>query len=571
MSVRRRIGLKILGALVAVVAIAMIVLLPRAAIKTDRLTPTSPSGATVRGAVHIHSVRSDGSGTVDEIAAAASRAGLQFIIVTDHGDGTREPDPPSYRSGVLTIDAVELTTTGGHYAALGLPATPYPFAGAPEDVIEDVHRLGGFGIAAHPGSPRPSLSWQSWDAGFDGLEWINADSEWRDESWWPIARTLFTFPLRAPESVTALLDRPEAVLAKWDEASRKRRVIAVAGADAHARLGLRARTDPDFSSIHVPLPGYETSFRVFSNHVVLDGPLTGNPLVDAPHVLDAIRQGSGFTVIDGLATPGDLQFSGFDGTRAVLMGEDLVINGPATLRARMSAPPDSTLILLRDGRPVRQTGVGVDLNAYVHERPGVYRVEVHLPAAPGNPPVPWIVSNPIYVGFTRDGASAPVDEVPRSRIPARIAEAQPEFGPGDSSAVTVARSGAMAGDPPAVWTFALSPGTPRSQFAAIQIPITGGLAAFDRVRLTVGSERPMRVWAQLRVPGNTERWGRTLYTDEHARTVDLRLEDFRPMDATFAATPPLDKVDSLLFVVDTVNTRPGGKGTITISNVAFVR
>ena len=31
------------------------------------------------------------------------------------------------------------------------------------------------------------------------------------------------------------------------------------------------------------------------------------------------------------------------------------------------------------------------------------------------------------------------------------------------------------------------------------------------------------------------------------------------------------RVDSLLFVVDTLNTLPGGKGTITIAEVAFVR
>ena len=112
------------------------------------------------------------------------------MILTDHGDGTRAPEPPAYRSGVLTIDGVELNTTGGHYAAIGLPASPYPLAGTPADVIEDVHRLGGFGIAAHPDRRGASLRWQEWDAPIDGLEWINADSEWRDEARLPIARAI---------------------------------------------------------------------------------------------------------------------------------------------------------------------------------------------------------------------------------------------------------------------------------------------------------------------------------------------------------------------------------------------
>ena len=160
------------SALVAVViAILLLVILPPGTKHTD-----PPPASTVRGAFHVHSNRSDGSGSVDAIAAAAARAGLQFVILTDHGDGTRVPDPPAYRTGVLTIDGVELNTTGGHYAAIDLPASPYPLAGTPDDVIDDVRRLGGFGIAAHPGSPRSSLSWQEWGAPIDGLEWINADS-----------------------------------------------------------------------------------------------------------------------------------------------------------------------------------------------------------------------------------------------------------------------------------------------------------------------------------------------------------------------------------------------------------
>ena len=52
---------------------------------------------------------------MDEIATAAARAGLQFIILTDHGDGTRAPDPPSYLHGVLVIDGVEMLRLDPHH------------------------------------------------------------------------------------------------------------------------------------------------------------------------------------------------------------------------------------------------------------------------------------------------------------------------------------------------------------------------------------------------------------------------------------------------------------------------
>ena len=142
--------LRFIAIAVVIASLILLFLLPRAAADTP-----APPPNVVRGAYHIHTTRSDGSGTPDEVAAAAARAGLKFIILTDHGDGTRAPDPPSYRSGVLTLDAVELNTTHGHYGAIGLPAAPYPLAGTADAVIEDVRRLGGFGIAAHPGSPRP--------------------------------------------------------------------------------------------------------------------------------------------------------------------------------------------------------------------------------------------------------------------------------------------------------------------------------------------------------------------------------------------------------------------------------
>ena len=51
--------------------------------------------------------------------------------------------------------------TQGHYVALDMPRAPYPLGGAGESVVEDVRRLGGFGIAAHPDSPKPSLRWTS--------------------------------------------------------------------------------------------------------------------------------------------------------------------------------------------------------------------------------------------------------------------------------------------------------------------------------------------------------------------------------------------------------------------------
>ena len=90
------------------------------------------------------------------VAAAAARAGLKFIILTDHGDGTRPPDPPAYIDGVLVLDGVEISTDEGHYVAHrhAARAVSARRTGACRGRGRPA-RLGGFGIAAHPDSPKP--------------------------------------------------------------------------------------------------------------------------------------------------------------------------------------------------------------------------------------------------------------------------------------------------------------------------------------------------------------------------------------------------------------------------------
>ena len=257
----------------------------------------------VRGAVHVHTTVSDGAGTSEEVAAAAARAGLDFVILTDHGDGTRRPVPPRRVDGVLVIDAVEISTTGGHYLALGLGQTPYRLAGDPRDVIEDVTRLGGFGIAAHPDSSKLELAWREWQAPFEGLEWLNADSAWRDEPRSSLARTVAAYWLRPAEAMASLFDRPSRTLARWDALARRRPVVAIAGHDAHARLGPRGTWESPGRTYALKLPSYESAFRTFSLGVRLASVPGTDATSDGAAILAAIRAGRVFSVIDGVAGP----------------------------------------------------------------------------------------------------------------------------------------------------------------------------------------------------------------------------------------------------------------------------
>jgi hypothetical protein len=515
----------------------------------------------VAGGYHIHTVRSDGSGTMDEVAAAAALAGLSFIIVTDHGDARRTPDPPAYKAGVLVIDAVEVGTTGGHIVALGLTSpAPYPLGGSPRDVLDDIHRLGGTAVIAHPDSVTVGLRYRGPDSGFEGIEWLNLDSEWRDKSPGTLFETALHYLIRPPESVASLLRRPARALARWDAAARARPVFGLAALDAHARIGWRARAEPR-TGAGIDRPTYEAMFRSLAQVVVLDTPLSGNAAADGPRVLDAIRRGRSFSIVRGLASPASLTFTARQGDAVVTMGSRVdVTAGETTFRAVVWAEPIARVVLLHDGRVIAAGQGAVEDTG--RSAAGVYRVEAWLP----DTRVPWIVSNPITVAPPSASSSAP-DIRTEEVMPLHLETTAWRIEHQESSLGRLrADAGALRFD------FRLGPGRPSGQFAALATTLPTDRAA-GRIEFTARADQPLRMSVQVRRPAKAggQRWRRSVFVDQTPREFAVPLSEFEPAEAVETGSPPLMDVDSLLFVVDTVNTSPGTSGTIWLSNVAIGR
>jgi hypothetical protein len=529
------------------------------------------SSRVVRGAMHVHTTISDGAGTPDDVAAAASTAGLDFVIMTDHGDGTRQPAAPRFARGVLLIDAVEISTVAGHYLAFDLGPTPYPLGGEARDVIDDVARMGGLGVAAHPDSRKPELRWREWTAPFAGLEWLNADSAWRDESRESLARALAGYWWRAPETIVSLFDRPETTLARWDALSRRRRVLGVAGHDAHARIGARGRWDgaPDAAERYsLRIPSYEAAFRAFSTNLVLDGPLEAHdPGQAARVVLAALRRGSIFTVIDALAGPAELAFTATSEGQSWEQGADVPPGRDVLLEATVRpAPRDTTVVILKDGAVVTSGRATVSTRHAAADPAAAYRAEVRLDRAPGTPPVPWIVGNPIRVGFGAPAATSPP-------LPAATwSRALPQAGwtvEKHPSSVTELSAAVLAADNTG-WTLAwqLGAGTPSGQYAAMAVPIAPGeLHGADRLTFSARDDGPTRVSVQLRSHARGgARWRRSVFLSATPSDISIPLREMTPVDEPPTALDLAD-IDSVLFVVDTVNTAPGSRGALWVSGL----
>ena len=553
-------ALKMTAALLGAVIFFLLITLPA------RPRPVPEADArlahrTVAGAYHVHTTRSDGAGDRAAVAAAAARTGLKFVIFTDHGDGTRVPDPPAYLGGVLCIDAVEVSTNGGHYVALGLGAAPYPLGGEPAAVIEDVTRLGGFGFAAHPDSVRPELAWSDWSAPFDGVEWLNADSEWRNETRPRLARVLFDYLFRPAAALASVLDRPVSTLARWDAAASRRRVTTIAGHDAHGGAGRSAeyRGSRQSSSWAPGIPSYAASFGSFSTRVVLPDALTGSAAADAEAVLSAVRSGSMFTAIDATAQPAAIDFHAARPGQVIGMGA-LAPPGAAAFAVAAPVPEGARTVLLRDGREVARAEGGT-LRMDDPAAEGSYRVEVQLPGAPGDPPVPWILTNPIFFLNAAPPAHGPSpgEAVP---LPADTSW-HVEKDRGSSGSVVVSAE-------EVAFYYRLRGPSRVSQFAAAVAELRGSPSGSAVIRFRGTAVRPVRISVQLRYRrGGGERWVRSVYLDATPRDIVVPIGEMRPADHQAGPPPPTSGAQSLLFVADMTNSDPGSANTIRISDVGF--
>ncbi len=535
---------------------------------------------TVRGAIHVHSTRSDGIGTPDAIARAAADAGLGFVILTDHGDATRAPDPPAYVNGVLVIDAVEISTTAGHYIALDMAQAPYPLGGEGRDVVEDVARLGGFGIVAHPDSPKPALAWHDWDAPFDGLELVNLDTAWRARVAAPgfmktlglVGETLGAF-VRAPEAIAALAAPGEAV-AHWNAVAATRRVAITAGTDAHGGLALGSRSNGEGGILPLPLPGYTAAFRALSVHVAPEAALTGDAAADAAALLRAIRAGHMFVALDGLATPPSFSFTASAaGAGDVQAGDQIPAGAPLTLHVRSNAPPSFATTIWRGAEPLGAAHREADVTVDVDGEPAVYRVTVDAPDGNGGVR-PWILSNAIYVRAPAPAApSAPAAATkpvtPATRLFATLEDAAHWWVEHDPSSVAAVDPTAGPAGPELRFRWGL-PGEPAAQQYAALVGESGdGNLAGTRLVFAARSDQPARISVQLREYRPDDlgpRWLRSIYLQPEWTAFSLPFDAFTPPEGQPAGAPA-EGFRSVMFVVNTVNTPLGASGRLAFRDV----
>lgn len=127
-----------------------------------------------RGDLHVHSVHSDGRDTLPEVLGAARDAGLDFFASTEHNTSSAGLEWGRHvTDDFLVVNGEEVTTRGGHWLALGIPAGAWVDwryrvqDGAFGEHAARVRELGGMVVAAHPFSP---FSATTWTFGYDDVD-----------------------------------------------------------------------------------------------------------------------------------------------------------------------------------------------------------------------------------------------------------------------------------------------------------------------------------------------------------------------------------------------------------------
>ena len=254
-----------------------------------------------RGDLHTHTVHSDGKRQIAEMASAATSAGLDFIVSTDHNTNSANRAWAATTNDLTVIAGEEVTTRHGHWLAIGLPPGGWiDWRYAPRDGVfatyaGQVRACGGLVVAAHPAVPLPGCAWEFGYHDVDAMEVWNG--LWNVDD--------------------------ELSLRIWQQLLRQgRRISAVGGSDSHT------------SSQPVGRP---------QTVVYAQGAST-------PDLIDGLRRGHCY-ISESSAVSLKLSASRDDAAATAGPGETLTMpaGSTVTVTASVSGAPDATLSLITDG------------------------------------------------------------------------------------------------------------------------------------------------------------------------------------------------------------------------------
>jgi hypothetical protein len=332
-----------------------------------------------KGAIHIHTTFSDGTSDVKQIAKAARRAGLNWIIITDHNNLTAL-NLEGWYEGIAVLVGEEISPKGGnHYLAFDINNEVSENL-TPQEYIEEVNKQGGFGFIAHPDESRERknsfkpLRWDDWDMkGFQGLEIWNYLSDWVDN--YDTSSSIYSYFFRNH----SLSGPSRATLKWWDRLNSETENIfpAIGSLDSHAL---------NYHGIKI-FP-YEDSFKTVTNFIYTEKKLSCDFREAKRQIYDAVKSGNNLIVNRIWSKNSDkASFYVENNGKLIFSGDKTETNPENILTVKLPKPANIRIFF--NGQIVRNVCTAEfqmsDLKS------GKYRAEVYYKDRP------WIFSNPIII------------------------------------------------------------------------------------------------------------------------------------------------------------------------------
>jgi hypothetical protein len=349
-----------------------------------RLASYAPqrSDAYIWGVYHVHSTMSDGLQSPEEIAAQARATGVSLVLLTDHGRPNVASS--SFRKiidGVTIVGGSEASLPDGHLTFFGAQEVlGFRLSSFPPEAMDDARAWGGFPVLAYPDDP--DFGWRYWDSDLrpGGIEVLNLFTCLRGTSWLERLRLAMYYPFSHFYFLKSVA-MPAESLAHWDSFLQRDKIWGFEASDAHG--GFRVG-----SWLEMKVPSYADTFSFVGMGI-------SRRYASEPEA--AVRSGDFFNCVRGAGEPEQFEFSAHHDFQDFPSGSDVPVNSSLQVEVR-AAKQTVRLVLKKDGAVVREVaGDHLDLE---NAGAGVYRVEVFLMAHPLlRADVPWILSNPIFVGI----------------------------------------------------------------------------------------------------------------------------------------------------------------------------
>lgn len=370
----------------------------------SRKAVPGPQFRDFKGVIHVHSfLGGHSTGTFDELIDGARKNGLDFVVMTEHvsDDFDTAAKTLNERHGrTVWIGGNEASASDGDRFLVvpGFDGVAALQKVGTNEFIKNAEEHESLALVAYP------EKFHSWNADISGIEIFSLNTNAKKMN--PvmfIMDAIWSYSAYPELTLARYFKRPDENLARYDGIAANRRLLLFGGNDAHSNIGLFLGDDANNKIVNLKYDRYATIFSLMRTHILVreSGPLTRK------EALGALAGGNSYIGFDVLGDPTGFSFYAVDDSGIAIMGE--ATPPGSSPRLHVTSPLPARFVIFRDGKKVFESKEGFAAETEA-SGPGAYRVEAYLDSlgAPFNK-MPWVISNPIYVGRA-EAAAKPTDE-----------------------------------------------------------------------------------------------------------------------------------------------------------------